>query len=284
MLQKQQKAQVIRLFRPKEILALIDNIDIRDEPSWTKSRATPNLQKAGLTTEDLQVWMKFLLYSGARFSEALLIHEYRDENGKTLYQGNGTIWLPRYKGKEKRSIQARTIFLSNKGKKILDKFFETPMLPTQTDEGRKQTLTSLGIIMHEAGKRINLPERTFTYTYKDRIKDTDGKFVVELIETKNFTKNTDGSYTRVMKEVFKIETREEVIKTNGCSIRSFRKTWESWLTLYFSNDQHMKDKVLSSQGHLRETAWTHYLDISYDNEDLQDIGEEVEGYGVLTVD
>lgn len=281
MLQKQQKAQVIRLFRPGEILALIDHIDIKDEPSWTKSRESPNLKDSGLTTEDIRVWMKFFLYSGTRFSESLLIHKYRDENNKTLYQGNGTIWLPRYKGKEKRSIQSRTIFLSYKGREILEKFFDTPPLPTDSDDGRKQTLTSLSYLMKEAGKRINLPERSFTYTYKNRVKDDEGNYITEVVPTKRFTQNKDGTYEKILKEDFKIETHEEVVKTNGCSMRSFRKTWESWLTLYFADNQHMKDKVLSSQGHKRETAWTHYLDISYDNEDLQDIGYEVEGFGIL---
>jgi hypothetical protein len=43
----------------------------------------------------------------------------------------------------------------------------------------------------------------------------------------------------------------------------------------------MRDKILSSQGHKKETAINHYVEISFDKEDLEDIGKEVEGYAVL---
>ena len=43
----------------------------------------------------------------------------------------------------------------------------------------------------------------------------------------------------------------------------------------------MRERILSSQGHKKEVALSHYLEISFDKEDLVAIGEEVKGYAVL---
>jgi hypothetical protein len=281
MLLKQQKAQVIRILRPAEAHALIDAVRIEDEPNWTKSRDVPNLRESGITTIDLKTWMEFFLYSGTRFSEAMLIHDYRDPDGKTLYQNNGTLWLPRYKGKQKRTFQTRTIYFSYRGRKILKDFFDaTPSLPSKTPEETKATLTSLSEILHQAGKRIGLPEKTLTISMEKTMKDKSGLPAKEMYETKNFTMNPDGTYSKVMKERVLKESYDRSFTTNGCAFRTFRKTWESWLTAFF-NEPLMRDKILSSQGHKKETAINHYVEISFDKEDLEDIGKEVEGYAVL---
>ena len=280
MLVKQQKAQIIRIMRPAEIHALIEASKVTDEPNWTKSRNEPTLKDIGITDHDLKIWMKFFLYSGTRFSEAMIIHDYRDPDGKTLYQDNGTLWMPRYKGKQKRTFQTRTIYFSYKGREILNAFFETPSLPHSTKEEVKQTLTSISEIMHTAGKRINLPEKTLNATFEKTIKDKSGNPVKEMYETNNFTQNPDGTYSKVMKERIVKEIYEKPFTTNGCAFRTFRKTWESWLTSSFDSPL-MRDKVLSSQGHKKEIALNHYVEISFDKEDLEDIKKEVLGYAVL---
>jgi hypothetical protein len=280
MLVKQQKAQIIRIMRPAEIHALIEASKVVDEPNWTKSRNEPTLKDIGITDHDLKIWMKFFLYSGTRFSEAMIIHDYRDPDGKTLYQDNGTLWMPRYKGKQKRTFQTRTIYFSYKGREILNAFFETPSLPHSTKEEVKQTLTSISEIMHTAGKRINLPEKTLNATFEKTIKDKSGNPVKEMYETNNFTQNPDGTYSKVMKERIVKEIYEKPFTTNGCAFRTFRKTWESWLTSSFDSPL-MRDKVLSSQGHKKEIALNHYVEISFDKEDLEDIKKEVLGYAVL---
>ena len=280
MLVKQQKAQIIRIMRPAEIHALIEASKVTDEPNWTKSRNEPTLKDIGITDHDLKIWMKFFLYSGTRFSEAMIIHDYRDPDGKTLYQDNGTLWMPRYKGKQKRTFQTRTIYFSYKGREILNAFFETPSLPHSTKEEVKQTLTSISEIMHTAGKRINLPEKTLNATFEKTIKDKSGNPVKEMYETNNFTQNPDGTYSKVMKERIVKEIYEKPFTTNGCAFRTFRKTWESWLTSSFDSPL-MRDKVLSSQGHKKEIALNHYVEISFDKEDSEDIKKEVLGYAVL---
>ena len=283
MLLKQQKAQVIRILRPAEAHALIDAVRIEDEPNWTKSRGLPSLKELGITSEDLKTWMKFFLYSGTRFSEAMLIHDYRDPDGKTLYQNNGTLWLPRYKGKHMRAFQTRTIYFSYKGREVLEYFFDsasTPSLPYRTPDETKQTLTALSEILHQAGKRIGLPEKTLTISIEKTMKDKSGSPSKEMYETNSFTRNPDGTYSKVVKERILKESHEKTITTNGCAFRTFRKTWESWLTSFYDNPL-MRDKILSSQGHKKETAVSHYVEISFDKEDLEDIGKEVEGYAVL---
>jgi len=278
---KQQKAQVIRILRPEEMSALIDHVSIDDEPSWSKGREIPALKDSGFNTDDIKTWLKFYLYAGCRFSEGIFIHEYRNPDGSTLYQPNGTLWLPRHKGKKLRSIQTRTIYFSYKGREIIDDFFATPLLSSEDEEQTKQTLTSLSQMMHKAGERIGLPEATLTLTFERTLKDKDGNPLKEMVPTKQFTQNPDGSYSKVMKERIMTETEEKEFTTNGCAFRSLRKTWESWLTAYYGSDPQMRERVLSSQGHKKEVALSHYLEVSFDKEDLMAIGEEVKGYAVL---
>ena len=278
---KQQKAQIIRVLRPKELHALIDNVRIEDEPNWTKSRGTPTLKESGFTTEDLQIWLRFFLYAGCRFPEGTMIHEYRNPDGSTLYHQDGTLWLPRHHGKGMRSIQTRTIFFSYQGMEVLKDFFVTPLLPSSNDNETKQTLTALTEILHKAGERIHLPETTLTITLERTLKDKDGNPLKEMIPTNQFTPNPDGTYSKIMKERIMTETEEKQIRTNGCAFRSLRKTWESWLTAYYGKDPQIRERILSSQGHKKEVAMAHYLEISFDSEDLIDIGKEVEGFGVF---
>ena len=278
---KQQKAQVIRILRPEEMTALIDHVSIDDEPSWTKGREMPTLKDSGFNSDDIKAWLRFYLYAGCRFSEGIFIHEYRNPDGSTLYQPNGTLWLPRHKGKKLRSIQTRTIYFSYRGREIIDEFFDTPLLPSDNDEQTKQTLTSLSQIMHKAGERIGLPEATLTLTYERTLKDKDGNPMKEMVPTKQFTQNPDGTYSKVLKERIMTETEEKEMTTNGCAFRSLRKTWESRLTSYYGSDPQMRERILSSHGHKKEVALSHYLEISFDKEDLQNIAKEVEGYAVL---
>jgi hypothetical protein len=43
----------------------------------------------------------------------------------------------------------------------------------------------------------------------------------------------------------------------------------------------MRERILSSQGHKKEVALSHYLEVSFDKEDIESIAEEVKGYAVL---
>ena len=250
----EKKGQVVRVFRPEEVDQLIENSSVEDEGGKNKRRW---LMTRDLTNEDIRTWLRFLLYSGCRFTEATIIYSRPD-----LYQDNGLIRLPYYpRGKAKRSIQARNILLSYKGREIMDKFFEINPLPAANEEDINQTLVSLTLIMHEAGKRIQLQEEEFTKVRQVPILE-DGK---RKLDKKGKPMHTQSEYQ---------------YRTNGCMVRSMRKTWESWLLNGLSSTD-LRDKILQSQGHTSITSLTHYFNIGYDNDDLADIKKEVEGYGVI---
>lgn len=56
--------------------------------------------------------------------------------------------------------------------------------------------------------------------------------------------------------------------TWGLSIKSFRKTWESWLAVSFPDRLEM---VVLSQGHLATTSLRHYLGVPFSQEEREDI-------------
>ena len=118
MLRIQQRTQITRVFRVEEAKALIANVDVNDESSFTASRGIPNLKESGVTTEDVQAWLSFLLYSGCRFPEAVYIH-----NDPALYNNRGIIDMSRLEGKKMRTIKQRSIHMSYEGRKILPSFF-----------------------------------------------------------------------------------------------------------------------------------------------------------------
>ena len=63
----------------------------------------------------------------------------------------------------------------------------------------------------------------------------------------------------------------------GITVRSTRKTWESWLIAVYREEIVM---VTSSQGHKETTAIAHYIGLNFTEAEYQDICEEVEGWGM----
>jgi integrase len=62
---------------------------------------------------------------------------------------------------------------------------------------------------------------------------------------------------------------------NPVNNKTFRKTWESWLVLYYP------DKALQialSQGHTTTTQYEHYLNTSFEEEDRKEMRKWVEGW------
>ncbi len=62
----------------------------------------------------------------------------------------------------------------------------------------------------------------------------------------------------------------------GLSVKSFRKSWESWLTVTYEDRQAL---ISLSQGHETETAMKHYLGLPFKAEEKRDIRLMVEGWG-----
>lgn len=62
----------------------------------------------------------------------------------------------------------------------------------------------------------------------------------------------------------------------GLSVKSFRKSWESWLTVTYDDRLPL---ISLSQGHETETAMRHYWGLPFTSEEKQDIKSMVEGWG-----
>ena len=264
MLRIQQRTQITRVFRVEEAKALIANVDVNDESSFTASRGIPNLKESGVTTEDVQAWLSFLLYSGCRFPEAVYIH-----NDPALYNNRGIIDMSRLEGKKMRTIKQRSIHMSYEGRKILPSFFNARTLLARNSDETQQTLTSLTTIMRVAGERIKLPTVTLT-TYKNAYKkDINGNVLYE-----------EDPKTGKKRKIFEREVKKENT-VNGCMVRSMRKTWESWLYNALGDTPRMVSKILLSQGHNSDTQLHHYLNLGYDAEDMAEISKEVEGFGIV---
>lgn len=59
------------------------------------------------------------------------------------------------------------------------------------------------------------------------------------------------------------------------SVRMLRKSWESWLVVCYPEYINM---IVKSQGHTEKTAMKHYIDIRFENEDIQQMRPFVEGW------
>ena len=257
--------QKIRILRPKEAFELIDHVDVRDEKTWKY------LQDRDITTEDVQAWLRFLLFSGCRFSEMVLVRK-----DPKLRLSNGTIRIPNYPGgKEMRVQKARNVLLSDMGRECLDVFFSSAQIPAEVDEnneGTKQVMRSLSSMLHVSGEKIGLESMTFNVKRMSKKIGEDGK----RLKIRKLTK--DGREI----EVYERKVAFDTITTNGCSIRSMRKSWESWLIHSFGGEK-LETQIFLSQGHTKQTAFRFYLNLGLDEDDMVDVRECTKGYGVMTV-
>lgn len=65
------------------------------------------------------------------------------------------------------------------------------------------------------------------------------------------------------------------LTTKGLSVKTTRKTWESWVTFYYP--YHYQD-VLKSQGHSEKTSIQFYLGLPFTEQDKNEMKEFVEGW------
>ena len=61
----------------------------------------------------------------------------------------------------------------------------------------------------------------------------------------------------------------------GLSVKTFRKTWESWLVVSYS---HALPLIAMSQGHTLITAMNHYLNLPFTKEDVEEIKIRTAGW------
>ena len=61
-------------------------------------------------------------------------------------------------------------------------------------------------------------------------------------------------------------------------VKTFRKTWESWLVFYFSGKSGVEIMIAESQGHTTITQFHHYLNMPFTEKDKMEMREFVEGW------
>ncbi len=268
----EKSGQIIRIFRPPEIHALINVSDVRMETRYKF------LQSHGITTEDVKAWFNFLLYTGSRVAEGMIVHP-----DSSLYDGRGILRIPNYKGKELREMKARNIFLSNKGRDYMKPFFESSQMPSEDYDEIRQSMRALTTIMHEAGKAIGLSDRKYELRYKKSVRDENDKIVMTRVTKTDVRWDSNRNPTLIPREVTvpKTENATKPYITNGCVLRSFRHTWESWLYWALGDKGNTTvSQIVLSQGHKQGTSMKHYLNFGFDRqEDLKQIIEEVSGFG-----
>ena len=199
----------------------------------------------GISSDDLALWLQALLFTGMRLSELWKFREHPE-----LLQRNNTILLAREifydSGKKKQTAQERVVQLSDMGIKVVNAFLQSarmPRMPFTT------TATAIDHILEQTALKLRFQTRVFKYRQRERL--PSGKF----------------AYTYRDHE------------TTGIRIRSFRKSWDSWLVNTFGSDPMRMDMIMLSQGHNHATSLSHYLTFGLDYDDKQDIKKAMKGYG-----
>ena len=243
--------QATRILRYNEVLEILRNLELEPSGAWRRKRT--------VSKGTVQIWIQTLLITGMRFYELTILHSHPE-----LLQDDGTIILEKNKfydvGKKKQSVSERIVYLSDMGLPIVQRFFEVPPLNSHPSEAYHY----LDSVLTATGKKLGYPERSITFKENRTI----GIHEVEQDGERWMEKQTAPV--------------ERTIITNGLSVRTFRKTWNSWLVNYFKNDINSLTIVEMSMGHTNQTALKHYLSLQFDEGDSRDIAKAVKGFGIHT--
>lgn len=101
--------------------------------------------------------------------------------------------------------------------------------------------------------------------------NNQGKMIVQYFIN---TKTPLPSY-QSWNENLKCWCRRAGLDPEGVSVKSTRKTWESWLMFYFPPQMQL---VTLSQGHTQITSLQHYLNMPFTETDRIEIKNYVEGW------
>jgi hypothetical protein len=126
------------------------------------------------------------------------------------------------------------------------------------------------------GRFIHLPigavkkKRTEFKSRSVRLSSLGAELVPRLFETNKLTKSR-GCWDSLLKRVaIKAELNPE-----GISVKSTRKTWESWLLAKYSK---RALEIWSSQGHNDVVSYKHYMNTAFIESDLKDMEFWTAGY------
>jgi integrase len=100
-----------------------------------------------------------------------------------------------------------------------------------------------------------------------------------VIHTENFILYVDQLPRReTLDNTLRIWGRNSGLGEKGIYVKSFRKTWESWLVVSYPTALPL---IAMSQGHTLFTAMNHYLNIPFTKEDIEEIKIRTAGWSGL---
>lgn len=198
----------------------------------------------GMSSDDLAIWLQTLLLTGMRFKELWKFREHPE-----ALQTDKTILLAREvfydTGKKKQLAMERTVQLSDMGRAIMDDFLHTRI----SKKPFRITAIAIDHILENTALQLGFQSRTFKRKLKEWL--PSGNYAYNYVD----------------------------LTTTGVRIRSFRKTWDTWLINTFASDPIQMAMIYLSQGHDRTTSLNHYLTFGLDKEDKEAIRKAMKGYG-----
>lgn len=127
---------------------------------------------------------------------------------------------------------------------------------------------------HFTGKTIKVVSKKTKATIKERwVKlNKDGQLAVRY-----FLRGSANlpSYTS-WRDDLKLWCKYANIPTKGISVKSTRKTWESWLIISYPEKTF---EICLSQGHDELTSLRHYVNLPFSTEEKEDIKTYTKGWG-----
>ena len=124
-------------------------------------------------------------------------------------------------------------------------------------------------------KLITLPSFA-TKTGKSRVVLLTPNFTTQLLQYIEIKGEIDIIAYQSMDDNLKRWAKKAEIKDPSIiAVKTFRKTWESWLVTADKNVL----KILKSQGHTNSTALEHYITIGFTPEEIAEIVKRTEGWG-----
>ena len=124
-------------------------------------------------------------------------------------------------------------------------------------------------------KLITLPSFA-TKTGKSRVVLLTPNFTTQLLQYIEIKGEIDIIAYQSMDDNLKRWAKKAEIKDPSIiAVKTFRKTWESWLVTADKNVL----KILKSQGHTNSTALEHYITIGFTPEEIAEIVKRTDGWG-----
>ncbi len=97
-----------------------------------------------------------------------------------------------------------------------------------------------------------------------------------IIHVENFVLYVEQMPDRVsLNNVIRYWGKKAGLGDKGLSVKTFRKTWESWLVVSYPTALPL---IAMSQGHTLFTAMEHYLNIPFSREDIEEIRIRTAGW------